>query len=370
MASSSRRSPHRRATPANFKPSPSAIPGDRVSDLTGNELAHRRPATRRWTGQSLRQSHLRRGSACVPGSSGPPDSGIHRRRPRPHHARRLRPGGRRPVHCRPRRAVVVRRAADRRLRGRAGARGPAARPVRLQDPDSVGRDADGCGPADAGVHRVAARRDRCPRGGRARRRRHVHLGAEAGAALVQAQPGSVGDTADRHLRPTRPGAVGGAVPGAARGRGLDHRISVGGRARSGVDRADAGVGQEHPERPGRRPAVDLCARDVGQRQNRVAATRDPIGLLHSHGHAVLGDRLRADVGPAVPDRRAGAVGSRRGHAAEPFGGRGDPVGSRHRHLHRTPSASTVTAGAGHHREQRRGRGRSCWRCRPRRRSGC
>ena len=49
-----------------------------------------------------------------------------------------------------------------------------------------GADADGGGPADAGVHRVAARRDRGPRGGRTRRRGHIHLGAAAGAALVHA----------------------------------------------------------------------------------------------------------------------------------------------------------------------------------------
>ena len=33
-----------------------------------------------------------------------------------------------------------------------------------------------------------------------------------------AESGSAGDPADRHLRPTRPGALGGAVPGSARGR--------------------------------------------------------------------------------------------------------------------------------------------------------
>ncbi len=224
--------------------------------------------------------------------------GIHRRRPRPHHARRLGPRGRRPVHRRPGRAVVVRRTADRRLRARPGARGPAARPVRLQGADRVRRDGDGGRPADAGVHRVAARGDRRPCGGRPRRRGHVHLGAEAGAALVHAEAGAAGDTADRYLRPARPGALGGAVPGAARRRGLDDGLPVGGRARRAVDRADAGVGQEHPERDGRRSAVHLRARGVGKRQDRVAAARDPAGLLHPHGHPVLGHGLRADVGAA------------------------------------------------------------------------
>ena len=45
-----------------------------------------------------------------------------------------------------------------------------------------------------------------------------------------------------------------------------------------------------------RPADQLRRRGVGERQDRVAATGDPTGLLHPHGHPVLGHRVRADVG--------------------------------------------------------------------------
>lgn len=272
-----------------------------MSDLTGYRLAHDCPLRddeeALLSGQSHRHNVIyerfpRARLDCV----GHRTPGIYRRRPRPHHARRFGPRGGRPVHRRPRRAVVVRRAADRRLRSGPGARGPVARPVRLQGADRFRRAGDGGGPADAGVHRVAARGDRRSCGCRPWRRGHVHLGAEAGAALVHAEAGAAGDTADRYLRPARPGALGGAIPGAARRRGVDDGLSFGGRARRGVDRADAGVGEEHPERGGRRPTVHLRARGVGERQDRVAAPRDPAGLLHPYGHPVLGDGLRADVG--------------------------------------------------------------------------
>ena len=65
--------------------------------------------------------------------------------------------------------------------------------------------------------------------------------------------------------------------------------------------------QQHPAGRVVPSAHQVDPGNAGQRQDRVAAPRHPAGLLHPHGHAVLGDGVRTDVGRAVSDGGPGPV---------------------------------------------------------------
>ena len=196
--------------------------------------------------------------------------------------------------------------------------------------------------------------DRRTSGRRPRRRGHVHLGAAAGAALVRAEAGPAADPVDRHLRPTRPGALGRSLPGAADRRRLDDGVRVGGRAWRAVDRADAGAGQGHPQRAGRRDPTAMSVRATLASVKTVwlrPGTRlgffthmgtqfsvTVFALMWGVPYLTVAQGLSADVAGSLLTR----VGRRR-HL----------VRHRDRHLHRAAAASPVALRAGHHREQRR-----------------
>src|SRR6185369_14753988 len=98
-------------------------------------------------------------------------------------------------------------------------------------------------PAAARVHRIPAHGGRGAGSGRPGGRGDVHLRAPAGATLVLATAGSAGDAADRHLRATRPSALGCPVFRASRRRGLDHRLRVRRGHRRAVNGADPRPGE-------------------------------------------------------------------------------------------------------------------------------
>ena len=81
--------------------------------------------------------------------------------------------------------------------------------------------------------------DRSARSRRPRRCTDVHLGTAAGAALVSAAAGAARHAVDRHLRPAGPSPLGRTVFRVAHRPRMDHRLHIGGRARSAVDCVDA-----------------------------------------------------------------------------------------------------------------------------------
>ena len=175
---------------------------------------------------------------------------LHRGGAQPHHAGSVRAGGRRPLPRGPQRAVDVRGAADHRLRGRPGACRRVARPLRLQAPHHLRRRTDGDRPARDRAHRFTAAGDGRARRRRARGRGHLHLRPAAGAALVPRQAGAAADTAHRDQRPTRSGAVGGAVPDVAGCQRLDLGLPHRDRIRRAHHGAGGRSAAEHPEPAG------------------------------------------------------------------------------------------------------------------------
>ena len=241
-----------------------------------------------------------KGSLCVPGSSGPPDFSHTRRRSRPHNFGCFRGRCGRSVQRKSEPAVDVRGPPGHRLCLRAGTRRTAARPVRLQGADRGVRRGDGVRPVGVGVHRVVADSHRRTGRGRSRRCLHVHLGAAASAALVQAAPGAARHAIDRNLRATRPSAVGSAFSCRAVDLGLDGCLCVGRGDRCVVYCADHGVGEGHPERRGRRARNQLRRRDA---RDASIPTRRRASVARSYSRRA---GTRGSLLPAT--RRGAAVG--------------------------------------------------------------
>ena len=342
-----------------------------MSDLTANELALSAARYGTMKEPIVKTKFLREVPRASLDRLGDRTLGVHRRRSRPHHARRLRSGGRRPFAAGP---GLLSSFVVLQVVVYAGAQvpaGPAARPVRVQGPDRVRRRADGVGPAGAGVHRVAAAAIAA--------RAVVGLGdavtfisvlrlvphwfAPDQVPLVTQLTGICGQL----------GQVLSAVPFLAllAGRGLDHGICVGGRARRGVDRADVARGQEHPERLGRRPRRRCrCAKYWSASKPSGCGPGTRLGFFTHMGtqfsvtvFALMWGLPYLTVGAGAVVHVAGTLLSLSVVAAILSG---IVIGI---FTGRKP-APTVTAGAGDHRQQCRGLDGGAGAARRRRRCGC